>query len=321
MQDVLNFGVDVAKAELVIGVVGHPECNTTIRNTEVHIKGWLNQVPSGSRIAVESTGEYHRQLIDLAQQRGIASYVLNARHVHCYAKALGQRGKTNRVDAQLISRYLHEHHASLHTFQAGTLVEQEVNQLLRRRAGLVVQREGIEKSFKDLRGLDSPVHALITQFDRLLSQIDERIERLISSQKDLAASAKQLRTIPGIGPQGAALLVCLFGRIGFVNEDALVAFSGLDPRPMDSGQKRGKRRLSKSGPPLLRRQLFMMAFSASRTKVFKPVYQALRARGLTSTESFVILGRKLLKIAFAIWRTQTSFSAQRWITRNICIEL
>lgn len=316
MQEVLNFGVDVAKAELVIGVVGHPQRNTTIPNADGPIKRWLKTVPSGSRIAVESTGEYHSRVIALAQERGFAAYVLNARDVYFYAKALGQRGKTDRVDAQLISRYVREHHDRLHTFHAGSPVEQEVNQLLRRRAALVMHQGGIAQSLKGLGSLEGGARALRAQVDRVLEQIDQRIEALIASQDDLAASAQQIRTVPGIGAQGAALLTCLFRRIDFAHEDALVAFTGLDPRPMDSGQKHGKRRLSKRGPALLRRQLFMMAFSASRTKLFKPVYEALRARGLSSTASFVILGRKLLKIAFALWRTQKPFAPERWIAKN-----
>ncbi|MFM6905798.1 MAG: transposase, partial [Acinetobacter tjernbergiae] len=36
-------------------------------------------------------------------------------------------------------------------------------------------------------------------------------------------------------------------RIDLANSDALVAFVGLDPRASDSGQKTGRRRLSKRG--------------------------------------------------------------------------
>lgn len=41
----------------------------------------------------------------------------------------------------------------------------------------------------------------------------------------------------------------------FANSDALVAYSGLDPRAHDSGRSRGRRRLSKRGEPALRRQI------------------------------------------------------------------
>lgn len=321
MQDVLNIGIDVAKAELVIAEVDHPEWNTTVSNSAVPIKCWLRQLPAGSRIAVESTGGYHGLVVTLALERGFEPFVLNARDVHFYAKALGQRGKTDRTDAQVISRYLREHHDHLYPFKMGSPAEQLVNRLLRRRALLVVQRDSVAHSLQDLPSLDKAVRRLLEQFTQLLATIDEQVAAQIHSQADLAATSKRLQTVPGIGTQGAALLTCLFRRIDFANADAVVAFSGLDPRPMDSGQKHGQRHLTKRGPALLRRQLYMMAFSACRTHAFKPMYQALRARGLSSTASFVILGRKLLRVAFALWRTQTDFDLERWVARNACVEL
>lgn len=103
------------------------------------------------------------------------------------------------------------------------------------------------------------------------------------------------------------MLAALRSRIPFANADALVAYSGLDPRPNDSGRKRGIRRLSKRGPPEFRRQMYLAGFSAARSKVLKPLYQHLRTRGFAPTQAFVILGRKLLRVAWAVWRTQKPF--------------
>lgn len=90
-----------------------------------------------------------------------------------------------------------------------------------------------------------------------------------------------------------------------------MAYSGLNPRPNDSGTKRGRRRLSKKGPALLRRQMYLAGFSAAHSKVVKPQYQALRAKGFSSTEASVILGRKILRIAFAVWKSGKPFDASR----------
>ncbi len=319
MQEALDIGVDVAKAELVIGVADQPEHNRTVGNAAGPITAWLEGLPAQARIAVESTGRYHGLLVELAQARGLAVYVLNARDVYHYARALGQRGKTDRGDAQVISRYLREHHGRLHRYCPGSPAEQEIGQLLRSRARVVVQRQSLLRSLQEVPGLQTA--ALSTQLDDVLKQIDQRVAALIASQPELADSARLLGTIPGVGPQGTAWLTCLFRRIGFANSDAVVAYSGLDPRPRDSGQMRGRRKLSKRGPAALRRLLFMMAFSASRTKVFKPHYQALRARALSSTAAMVVLARKLLRIAFAVWKTQTAFDPARYLPKEACAKL
>lgn len=321
MQEPLNIGIDVAKAELVIGVVDHPEWNGSIANTAAQIQRWLARVPVDARLAVESTGRYHKQLVELAQARGISTYVLNARDVHFYAKALGQRGKTDRTDAQVISRYVKEHHARLHSFLAGGQVEQQVEQLLSRRALLTRQRDALRQSLGDLPILDEPIQALLTEYGRLTTAIDDQVALQIRSQEQLALDWQRLQTVPGIGVQGAAMLLCVFRRIPFVRADALIAFVGVDPRPMDSGQKRGKRQLSKRGPALLRRQVYMMGFAASRSNVCRDYYQALRERGFSPTAAFVILGRKLLRIAFAIWRSQQPFNMEQFALNSACVKL
>ena len=319
MQDVLNIGVDVAKAELVIGVVDHPEHNGAIANAAVPIKKWLNGLPGNARIAVESTGSYHELLVDVAQAQGLEVYVLNARDVHYYARSLGQRGKTDRLDAQVISRYLREHHARLHPFSAGNVAQREISRLLNRRARVVVQRQALLRSLNDLEGVDTAL--LTVQLDAVLKQIDQRLAAQIASDVNMADTDRRLRTIAGVGELGSAWLASLFERIRFSNSDAVVAYSGLDPRPRESGQMRGRRKLSKRGPAGLRRQLYMMAFSASRTKVFSPYYQALRARGLSSTAATVVLARKLLRIAFAVWKTKTVFDPGRYLAQQPCAKL
>jgi transposase len=52
--------------------------------------------------------------------------------------------------------------------------------------------------------------------------------------------------------------------------------------------------------------------SACHTSTFKTIYQALRARGLKTTEALVVLARKLLRIAFAVWRSGQPFDPKRF---------
>jgi transposase len=53
-----------------------------------------------------------------------------------------------------------------------------------------------------------------------------------------------------------------------------------------------------------------MGFAACHTKLYKPFYESLKARGLKSTEAVMILGRRILRIAWAVWRTDKPFDAQ-----------
>jgi transposase len=83
---------------------------------------------------MESTGTYHELLAELAHKLGFVVYVLNPKDTRHYAKAMGLRGKTDRVDAELIARLIaHEHH-KLRPWIAPTSEQRQIDRLLKRRA-------------------------------------------------------------------------------------------------------------------------------------------------------------------------------------------
>ena len=318
MTAVLDIGVDVAKAELVIAVCGRPDLSTAIPNTERAVKEWIGTVPIGSRIGAESTGPYHELLALAGEKAGMNVFVLNARDVFYYARALGQRGKTDRTDAEVIARYIAEHHGHLHTFEAGTHAQRRIDSLLRRRAAVAGQKSALKQTLRGVPELSEEVAVLQKQYDVLLAALDQQLLSLVQEDTATSVTFSLLKTIPGFGPQNAAMFASVLKRIPFKNSDALVAFSGLDPRPADSGQRRGRRRLSKRGPSLMRRLIYLAASASSRTKAGRPIYAALRARGFSTTAALVILSRKLLRTAFAVCKSGKPFDIEQFSTANVC---
>jgi transposase len=311
----LYIGVDVSKAELVIAM-GPQRRPCSVANDAPSISRWLREVPAHALIAMESTGRYHGLLAHLASQAGFQVFVLNARDVFFYARALGTRAKTDGVDAGVIARYLAEHHDQLHPLQPANPLQQRLQDLLTRRAQVATHRSALRQVFADVDQQGIETDKLQKAFDALLHSIDDQVRALIASDAQMAERCERLRTITGIGPQTTAVLAALLSRFEFANSDALVAYSGLDPRPNDSGTKRGRRRLSKKGPALLRRQMYLTGMSASHSKALKPLYQSIRAKGFATTEAFVILGRKLLRVAFAVWKGSEIFDPTRLMPKT-----
>jgi transposase len=305
-------GVDVAKDELVVQCLGQGAVHRLANNAS-EIRSWLGQLPKASIVAMESTGKYHQLLAQLAHAAGMRVYVLNARRVYFYAKALEVRGKTDRVDAGVIARYVAEHSHKLHPWQPACDQHGRIDELIRRRALMVVKRESLRQSLRGCKDLEAEFKKVDRVLDAFVRSIDLKISELIKADEALRGSQKLIETVTGFGPRGSSLLAVLLERVPFTGSDALVAYSGWDPRPADSGRKHGKRKLSKSGPGYLRKQWFMVGFSAARTKALKPLYLALRARGLASTEAFVILGRKLLRAAYAVWKTKRPFNLAKFL--------
>lgn len=308
------IGVDVAKTELVISV--DEQAPIALKNDASAIAQWLRALPHGSCIAMESTGRYHQQLAHLAQQAGFAVYVLNAHDVYFYAKAFGARAKSDAVDCGVIRRYVQEHQHSLPPWQPGSEVQQQLNALLSRRAQVSAHQAAVLQTLKQVGELGSEIDALMQSSNTLLKAIDKHVQQLIAADEAMHAGSQRLQTITGIGPQTSALLRALFSRLCFANSDAVVAYSGLDSRANDCGNKRGRRRLSKRGPALLRRQMYQAAFAASHSKALKPLYAHIRARGFSTTESMVILGRKLLRVAFAVCKGTAVFNPEQLLPKN-----
>ena len=301
------FGVDVSKAELVVATHGQPACQCIANNADA-VLAWLRQLPAHALLAVESTGHYHQLLATLAIGMGLTIFVLNARDVYFYAKALGTRCKSDRLDALVIARYLAEHHAHLRPYRLPSAVHAELNALLGQRWTVASKRAALREALRACgQAVAGPVAELDAAFKRVLKAIDQRIQTVIAQDEQMQQGQALLLSIVGIGPQSSALLAALLSRMSFASSDALVAYSGLDPRAHDSGRSRGRRRLSKHGSPALRRLMYVAAMSAARTSTFAPTYKALLARGLKTTEALVILARKLLRIAFAVWRHRLSF--------------
>jgi transposase len=304
------FGVDVACKELVIA--RYPESQTqAIGNDKKSIRVWLKTLPANAVVASEATGSYHRTLIELAFEAGATCFVLNPKDVKHYASAAGGRAKTDAVDARLIARYCAKEHMELHAWKPSPAHCDQVLELLNRRAKLVKAHGVMTQSFKSLKGFADTLAKITEVMRQALSKLDAAIQKASLALPEGAEEMARLLAIPGVGLLTACYLASTFTRIPFANSDASVAFAGLDPRANDSGTKTGRRRLSKRGPSELRRLLYNAAMSGARTKAWNPLYQRTRDAGKTTTEALVILARKMLRIAFSLFKNKTHFDVKQ----------
>ena len=308
---VLNIGADVAKDAIVVACSEGSFPVREVANQRPAVLAFLKGLPAGSRIGVESTGIYHELFAAAAHQLGFRVFLLNPKDTHHYAKAVGLRGKTDRVDAELIARMIAHEHTKLHTWIPPTPQQREIDRLLKRRATLISLREAVAMSLHELDGFAADLKALRTRFNQLIARIDLRVKALVEVSPERKQNFTRVCTISGVGPIVGTALVNTLERIPVKSADAFVAFTGLDPRPDDSGQHRGKRRLSKRGPGELRRLLYLAALSAAKTKTWRPLYEHYRAKGLSSTASLVILARRIARTAWSIYTYKTEFDPSR----------
>jgi transposase len=313
MKSPMFIGVDVSKATLDCAVYGQAQV-TTIANSVGAIRRWLGSLPTRCLIGVESTGKLHWLLVREAIAAGHTPYVFNARDLSHYARALGRRAKTDRLDAHLIARYLAHEHQNLHPYQLPTQLQTQLGELIRRRHQVVVSRDALRQGIAQMSCKLRSLKKLERAFDQAIAEIDERLQRLVAQDPTLAAHASRLQTVVGFGPLLSGALAHTITSRPFKNSDAFVAFVGYDPRVRESGQFQGKGSLSKRGPAEVRRLLFTAAMAASRSKLWRPFYERYRARGFSTTAALAILARKLARVAFSIVRYGTEFQPERILT-------
>jgi transposase len=307
MQSKLEaLGVDVAKEWLDIF---NGETVVRVDNNTKAIRAFLKSLPSAIPIAVEATNVYHELFVRLALAASHRVYLVDAYRVSRYREAVGERVKTDTVDARLLYRYLNAEITHLRPYQPPPKAVKRLMVLLRARAKLAHSRTTLKQSLAGINELARTTTALLARIDRAIKLIDDKLINCIS-QSGYLKDYKRCQTIKGIGPINAAALVALYHRGKWRKADAFVSFMGLDVRVRESGRFRGQRKLTKKGNPEIRRLLFNAARAGARTEQWKPYYDSLRERGLTTTGAAVAIARKMAKLAFALMRDQTEYQAK-----------
>ncbi len=301
-----EIGVDVSKDELVVATYGVGPV-VRLANRRAAIRRWLRQLPTGCRIGLEATSIYHLPLAELAHAAGHCVYVLNPRQVARYLGSLRQRGKTDLLDAQGIARFVRNETDQVHPFTPSSPAQRGIASLIHRRHLLVKQRTALRQSCRGEPWLRQAVQPLLAEYRQLLAKLDAELEVLLAHVPGLAGQRQRLQSIAGIGPLVSLALSNRLSQTDYRRSDALVAAFGLDPRPRESGTYQGRRKLSKQGHPEDRRLIYLAAQGACRTGLWQAERTQWAARGLSKTAMNCIIARKLLRIAFAVWRSGKPF--------------
>jgi transposase len=307
MESVGYIGIDASQKTLEIAIYGK-RGTCKVGNQRREISHWLKALGKPARIGIESTGIYHQLLVEMAIKAGHTVYVLNPKDLSHYMRSLGRRGKTDRLDAQAIARYVAKEHEGLHAYQLPSALQAQIQELVNLRELVVKQQGALRQSAGHLRCKPKALLKLQQQQKQLLEELHQRLQELVRQDPDLAEHAKRLKGVVGFGELLSAVMAYLLTRRQFDHSDAAVAYVGIDPRAKDSGQRQGRRRLTKRGPGQIRRLLHNAAMAASKSRLWRPIYQRYLDRGLAKTEALVILSRKLLRIAYSMVKTKSAFN-------------
>jgi transposase len=258
-------------------------------------------------VVLEATGVYWQGCAHHLHRLGFAVSVVNPAQIKFYAKSTLRRGKTDRMDAEVIAQY----GATMRPkpWKPAEQALEAIQFLVREReavVALLTQEKGRLHALRHRHEADEVVVRLVEERISLLEGQLEALERALKGRFAASASLQRdlelLTSVPGFGFVAAATVLAETN--GFATLESgrqLAAYAGLSPAPRQSGTSGGYARISKVGNPRLRRIAYMAAVGATRSRSgLRAFYLGLKQRGKPSKVALVALARKLLCVGLAV---------------------
>jgi len=261
----------------------------------------------------EPTGVYSQYLKEFCAENSIKVYIVNPKQSHNFARALGIRPKTDKIDA----RILYQFHKLI---DAKDIQVPEINQQAKTLSSYLTsyefalkQRISLSHHLESLR--DKKLIALIKKELKRAQELEDKIfndiKKYVEQNQNLKEDYQRLSTIPGIGEKAAIALLTLFKTYQGTNRAQITALTGLDPVKRESGSSvKYKVKISKNGKGIYRKILYLPTLCATvHNQKIRIFYQRLLANHKNKKLAVIASMRKILLIAHAMHRDKTEYAA------------
>ena len=309
------IGIDISKATFVAAFpTGSGYRTATFSNDAKGIRKFISSLDGGSHHCVmEATGNYCFLLLYLLEKSGIKASLINPKKIKNYAKVMMSVTKTDSKDACLIADFGERFKPEPYKFPSEQIM------LLKQKRTVIRQ---LQKQLTATRNLQSSLEPLpvkdkkcVNSLNQTITFLEKQIRYMQQEMEDLVQESfdrllKALTSIKGIGVTLAtALIIATGGFTYFDNAKQLSRFIGICPTIEQSGSSINVRgHINRNGDETLRSQLFIAAWSASRyNKACKECYDRLRGRGKPGKLAMVAVANKLVRQAFAVATSNTSY--------------
>ena len=292
------IGIDVSKKKLDIK---YDDSNKliSIDNQEACFKElipYISETKADTLVLLEATGGYESLMVKWLSSQNIPVVLLNAKRVRDYAKAIGQFAKNDCIDAGIIREYGRTFKNKLHLLQRKTKLEEQINNLTRRRKQLVSARNKEKQHLATTQNKEGQrsIKRAIKFYDNEIEKTNKKLIIAIKKDDKLQAKADILLTAKGVGEVTTYTLIGDLPELGQIDNKKISALVGVAPFCRDSGTMRGKRS-TWGGRAQVRTALYMAALSARKhNPVIKKFYERLLMNGKSKKNSLGCLYEKVI---------------------------
>jgi transposase len=295
-------GIDISKAAVAVATWPDAAAWTTTQ-AEADLSVLVGRLAAlgPQLIVLEATGGYEALLAGQLAAAALPVVVVNPRQVRDFARALGQQAKTDPLDAHLLAQFGARVQPPARPL-ADAATQDLLAQVTRRRQ--VVDMLGAERNRLDLARppVRPQLRKHIAWLERELATLDTAITAAIHQSPIWQAREDLLRSVPGIGPQTARILIAQLPELGTLSHRAVAALVGVAPFACDSGRHRGVRTI-RGGRPAVRAPLYMATLTATRyNPIIAAFYRRLVAAGKPKKVALIAAMHKLLTLLNSIVR-------------------
>ena len=296
-------GIDVSKDRLDVAVRPSGEVFAVERNAaglELLVARLRGLSPCV--VALEATGGFETVVAATLAAAGLPVVIVNPAQIRDFAKAIGQRAKTDPIDAAVIA-----HFAEAIRPEPRPLPDQATRLL----ADLVARRRQIIEMIVAERQrerritiprLKKSITRLLKALEKELATVDGDIDDAVRGSPAWREKEDLLASVPGVGPTIARTLIAELPELGQLGRKEIAALAGLAPFTRQSGQWRGRSFIG-GGRTTVRSAVFMGAMVAKKhNPVLKVFFDRLIAAGKPKMVALIAVARKLLTILNAILR-------------------
>ena len=324
------IGIDISKESLQVHVPEEgldwvvPNDLKGMKSLWMKLKKRFKKESQNLVFIFEATGSYSYRLKKFCAEKSVRCFIVNPRQSANFAKAQGERNKSDPIDARLL--------ASIHVVAGpGQIKVPEINEeveLLKEYMSyykfIQSQRTRYENQLESaqakgnvvplVRRLQKEVERLKREEQEILNQLKESVD----ASSELSKHFEHITSLKGVGDVAGLALLHLFLKYPDTNRKQIIALAGLDTVSETSGKSvKRKGKISKQGCKLYRSILFMPALiSINHNAELRAMYARLKANGKHSTLAQIAIMRKIIIITHALFKNGEKYDETRYLAAN-----
>ena len=203
------LGVDIAKQKIdvfFLSNASHAVYSNDNKGFKALLKR-LKKLKAKAKIVMEASGGYERDLFDFFTNLGYTCSIVNPKRIRDFAKGIGLLAKTDKIDAMAIAKYAQA--VDPRPTPAPSPEQKRLQAICVRRRAVVKMKIAEQNRLRLAKNEDSvaSIKGILKVLKTEIRELDKKLAALTKSVKGLKEKSERLKSVPGVGPRTATVIL------------------------------------------------------------------------------------------------------------------